>query len=174
MLALMKRFLQILGFLTGLLILAGVLVYMLVPHQKLLAAITPEIGNVQVSNTRIGEEYTTLQVRIDVTSKLIPVFIDSLAYDIRLYGERITQGGRKFPAASKKGKVQQLALPIGFSQNKVRDLMNRPVREASPVEARIQAFYNIPLLGRKRFEMNKKLPFAFPVLPPAGLMGVEK
>ena len=161
----MKRFFLILAAVIGLLIVIGAAVFAFTPKEKLLAYVTPEVDNIRVTDVRIGEEQATMHVQLDVLSKIIPVFIDSLSYDLRLYGRSVATGNQSFDKKTVKGKKQTLTLPMSMNHNRTRELVRRQVAENEPVETHLQIFADVPLFGRRRFDVNKKLDLIIPALP---------
>lgn len=161
----MKRFLTFVAVVVGALLLICLIAYLVVPKEKLLAAVTPKIDNLKITDAQIGEEEATMLVNINVTSKLIPVFIDSLRYEMRLYDQTVSKGHKKFELDSKNGKVQSLSLPITMNHNQTRELVRRQVKENEPVQVIMKAYADIPVVGKRQFDINKKLDMVVPALP---------
>src|SRR5688572_13491879 len=161
----MKKCLVILLILIGVLVAGAGLVYILVPKETLLAKIRPEIGNFRVEGTSIGLQYSTVNVIADVTSKAIPVFIDSLAYQITIADEQITQGRQTFAAESQQGNVQTLSIPVKLTHEEARKLVQLKARTGAPLVARIQAYCDLPLVGQKRFDFYKDVDVPLPTIP---------
>lgn len=157
----------------GLLLVVGAAWYALTPREKLLAYVTPDISNSRITDMYIREPNATMRVQFDLTSPLIPVFIDSLTYDFRLYGQSVAHGNQKFKAVGKTGKLQPITLPISLNYTQTYPLIQRQAQEGTPVEAQLRAFGDLPLVGPQSFPLNKNLPIRFPALPAPELTAVE-
>ncbi|KAA9345841.1 LEA type 2 family protein [Adhaeribacter soli] len=161
----MKRFLIFVAVLIGILILIGVVAYLVVPKEKLLAAVTPKIENLKITDAKIDEDNATMLANLNVHSRLVPIFIDSLQYEMRLFDQTVCKGHKRFDTSSKKGKVQTLSLPVTMNHNKTRELVRRQVKENEPVRVIMKAYTDIPLLGKHTFDIDKKVDMVVPALP---------
>src|SRR5690606_16311073 len=124
-----------------------------------------EIDNMRITDAEIGEEKATMLVNVDVTSKMIPVFIDSLEYEMRLYGKTVGKGHKKLDPDSKKGKVQNLSLPLTMNHNQTRELVRKQVKEDEPVQVIMRAYADLPVVGKKQFDIDKQIDMVVPALP---------
>jgi hypothetical protein len=154
----------------GILVLAGLLVYLLVPREKLLGYVTPEVQYVTVKNANITETKTTMDVDLAVTSKLVPVFVDSLVYDFRIAEQSLARGHRKFLPATKTGKVQQLLIPVSITREEARDLLQKQILEGRKVRAHVEAYCRIPLVGIRRVDIDRDVDLAVPI-PGINILG---
>ncbi|AKD04120.1 LEA type 2 family protein [Pontibacter korlensis] len=169
----MKRALSVVAILVGVFILLAVLSFLLVPREKLISYLAPTIDNMRITDARIEEERATIQVQLDVSSKLVSVFIDSLAYDMQLYGTSVSKGQKGFDKDSKKGRTQTLTIPVSMNHNTTRELVRRQVKEDAPVQAHIKAFADVPLFGRQEFDINEELDMVIPALPGMEVTGIK-
>lgn len=150
--------------------LAGIAL-LITPREKLLLYVTPEVRYVTVTNAVITDTIATMDVQLEVTSKLIPVFVDSLVYHFELYNERLAQGRQQFAAASKVDNVQKLSIPVKIDHTKARQLVKRQVVEGEKLQAHVEAYCRIPVIGTRRFDINREVDMAIPVVPGADLIG---
>ena len=159
----MKKTFKILGLLVMLLLIAGAVFLAFVPREKLIHYLAPEVRYVTVTNAIITAKTADMDVQLEVTSKLIPVFIDSLVYDFRLFNQSIARGSQKFTSASKTGKIQQLIIPVSVAQDQARELIKRQVAEGEKIKAHVEAFCLIPVVGLKRIEIDREVDMTIPL-----------
>ncbi|PSR55831.1 hypothetical protein AHMF7605_21175 [Adhaeribacter arboris] len=169
----MKRFLQITGILVGLLFIVGVVVYAFTPREKLLTYVVPEINNIRVTDVYLTNQKATMKVQFDATSKIVPVFIYRLKYDFRLYGQSITFGEQNLKQNSQTGKIQRITLPVSLQFKQTGNLVQQQIARQDSVEARFQVHCNLPLLGRRTFNVTRKLPIVLPVLSAPRITAVK-
>ncbi len=161
----MRRFLKVLAILIGVIVLAIVLLYLLIPREKLMAMAAPKIDNIRVTDVRIGEEQATMFVLLDVSSKFIPVVLDSVKYDFQLYGQSVAHGEKNLEKTKNNGNKQTIKLPVSMNHNKTRELVRRQVREDEPVRAKIKAYCDLPLFGKEQIDIDKEVDMLIPALP---------
>lgn len=167
----MKKFLIILSCLIGLLVLGALAAYYLVPKEKWAAYATPEVKYITITDAIITDTATTMTVQLEVTSKEVPVFVDSIVYNFTLFNESLAQGSHKFSSASKIGKVQKLAIPISLDYKKARKLVQRQLLEGEKMQANIDAWCRFPVVGIRKFSFTREVDMAIPVLPGVDLLG---
>ena len=165
----MKKAFKIIGLLVILLLVAGAVAVALTPREKLLSYVTPEVRYVTVTNAVITKTHADMDVQLEVTSKLLPVYIDSIVYNFRLFDSTIAQGNHKFMPASKTGKIQKLAIPISVEHLKLRELVQRQIREGKKTQAHVEAYCKLPLVGIRRFDINREVDMSLPIIPGAEL-----
>ncbi|WP_026463731.1 LEA type 2 family protein [Adhaeribacter aquaticus] len=161
----MQRTLKVIAILIGILVLVGVAISFLVPQEKLIAAAMPEIDKMKITNATIGEQEATMLVNVGMKSGVIPVFIDSLQYEMRLYDQTVSKGHKKLTEGSKRGKVQTLDLPVTMNHNQTRELVRRQVAEDEPVQVILKAYCDIPVLGKRTLDIDRKVDMVVPALP---------
>jgi len=165
----MKVFWWILGIFLGLVLILVAVGAFLIPREKLLSYVTPEVRYVTVTNAVITKTHADMDVQLEVTSKLLPVYIDSIVYDFRLFDSTVAQGNQKFMPASKTGKIQKLAIPISVEHLKVRELVQRQIMEGKKTQAHVEAYCKLPLVGIRRFDINREVDMSLPIIPGAEL-----
>ena len=161
----MRKFLVTIVILIGLLVAVAGLIYVFVPKETLLAKVRPDIGNFRVDGTSIGLQHTTIMVVADVTSNAVPVFVDSIAYEISVADNVIRKGSQRFAADSKKGKIQTLEIPVRLSHEEAGAIMHYRVKTGAPLTARIRAYCDLPIVGQKPFDFQKDLDIPLPSIP---------
>jgi len=159
----MKKILKIIGLLVILLLVAGAIAVAVIPRQQLINYVAPEVRYVTVTNAVITETTADLDVQLEVTSKLVPVFVDSLVYDFRLFDESIARGSQKFTAASKTGKVQQLIIPVSLEQDKARALIRRQAAAGEKIKAHVEAYCLFPVVGLRRVDIDREIDMTIPL-----------
>jgi len=169
----MRQVLKIVAIIIGIIILLGVAAVLIVPREKLIAYLAPTIENMRVTDARIGEEKATMQVQLGIKQGLIPVFIDSLAYDLRLFDKSVAQGHKSFERESRQGRQQTLILPVSMNHNRTRELVRRQVAEDEPVNVRMQVYCDLPLFGRQKFDVDERLDMVIPALPGMEVSGLR-
>jgi LEA14-like dessication related protein len=169
----MKKALKLIGILILLVLVLGVIAFLVVPRQKLISYLAPTIENIHVTDTRIDEENATMQVQLGIKSGLVPVFIDSLSYDLRLYDKSVAHGHKSFERNSQKGKSQTLTLPVSMNHNQTRELVRRQVAEDEPVDVNMDVYCDLPLFGRQHFDLNERLDMVIPALPGMEVSGLR-
>jgi len=160
----MKRLLQITGILVSLLLIVGVAVYAFTPREKLLTYVVPEINNIRVTDINLNDQKATMKVHFEAASKIVPVFIYRLNYDFRLYGKSITYGQQSLTPKSQTRKIQSITLPVNVNYNQVGELVQQQIAKNDSVEALFQVNCDIPVIGRRAFNVVRKLPIVLPVL----------
>ena len=79
----MKTAIWVLSIFLGILIIIATIGAYIIPREKILSYITPDVRYVTVTNAVITKTRADMDVQLEVTSKLLPVFIDSIVYDFR-------------------------------------------------------------------------------------------
>ncbi|MGV3589721.1 MAG: hypothetical protein ACO1OF_22125 [Adhaeribacter sp.] len=166
----MKKALKIIVVIIILLILAAGAAWLIIPREKIIAYVTPEVKYVTVTNAVINDSTAIMDVELNVTSHILPVFVDSLAYDFRLYNLSVAKGSQKFMPTSKTGNLQRLIIPVTVEHGKARELVKRQVAEGEKLEARVEAYCRFPLIGIHRIDINRKVDMTIPVLPGADII----
>jgi LEA14-like dessication related protein len=169
----MKKALKVLGAVMGLILLLGLLTVILVPREKLLSYLAPDIGNITVTDATITETTAEMKAQLEVSSKLIPVFVDSLEYDFQLYNQSVAQGRQKFTPDSKSRQVQQLIIPVRVKHNQARELVRRQIAEGEKMRAQVTAWCRFPLIGVRQIDIDQQVAVALPVLPGAEITGLK-
>ncbi|WP_207432063.1 hypothetical protein [Sabulibacter ruber] len=163
----MKRGLKIfLLVILGLIIVGGV-VLATTPTRKLLSLFAPKIDRLRITDTRINEEMVTMNVLAHVQPSLVSGFVDSMSYRLSLYGTQIAKGNKSFERDDRKGDAQTLKIPMTMNHNVTRELVRRQAKEGDKVQAYLQIFSDVPLLGRKKFIIEEDLDMVIPALPGA-------
>jgi hypothetical protein len=157
------------GLLLLLVILIG-LALVLTPRQQLEAYLTPDVRYVTVANAAIRDSTLAMDVQLEVTSKWLPVFVDSLIYDFRLADTTVAAGSKKFSADTKTGKVQTLLIPVALNMHEAQDMARRQMAQGNKLQAQVQAYCRLPLVGIRRFDFNRDVDLAIPVIPGAELL----
>ena len=165
----MKTVIWVLGILLALLLILAAVGFFIIPREKLLSYVVPDVRYVTVTNAVITKTHADMDVQLEVTSKLLPVYIDSVVYDFRLFDSLIAQGNQKFLPGSKTGKIQKLAIPISVEHNKVRELVQRQIAEGKKTQAHVEAYCRLPLVGIRRFDINREVDMSLPVVPGTNL-----
>jgi len=165
----MKIVIWVLGILFALLLILVAIGAFIIPRETLLSYVTPEVRYVTVTNAVITKTHADMDVQLEVTSKLLPVYIDSIVYDFRLFDSLIAQGNQKFLPSSKTGKIQKLAIPVSVEHNKVRELVQRQIAEGKKTQAHVEAYCRLPLVGIRRFDINREVDISLPIVPGADL-----
>ncbi len=168
----MKNALKIIGIILALLLLAGGAALVIIPREKIIAYVTPEVKYVTVTNAVINDSTAIMDVELNVTSRILPVFVDSLAYDFRLYNQSVAKGSQKFTPNSKTGNLQVLIIPVTVEHGKARELVKRQVAEGEKLEARVEAYCRFPIIGIRRIDINRKVDMTIPVLPGTEIIGM--
>ena len=166
----MKKFLIILSTLIGILLLGAFGAYYLVPKERWAAYATPEVKYITITDAVITDTITTMTVQLEVTSKVVPVFVDSMVYNFTLFNESLAQGSQKFKPESKTGKVQKLAIPITLDYKKARKLVQRQFLEGEKMQANIDAWCRFPVIGIRKFTFTREVDMAIRVLPGIDLL----
>jgi LEA14-like dessication related protein len=169
----MKQVLKVVAIIIGIIILLGAAAILIVPREKLIAYLAPTVENMRVTDARIGEEKATMQVQLGIKSGPIPVFIDSMAYDLRLFNKSVAQGHTSFEDESRQGRQQTLTLPVSMNHNQTRELVRRQVAEDEPVDVHMQVYCDVPLFGRQQFDVNERLDMVIPPLPGMEVSGLR-
>ena len=169
----MKKALKITAIVLSLILVIGAVAFFITPREKLMAYVTPDVRYVTVTNAKINDTTATMDVQLEVTSKLVPVFVDSVAYDFRLYEQSVAKGKHAFTPDSKKDKIQKLAIPVTVEHEKARELIKRQVAEGEKLQAHVVAYCRIPVVGTRRFDINRQVDMAMPVLPGTDIIGVK-
>jgi hypothetical protein len=143
--------------------MAGAIALLVIPREKLISSVTPEVHYVTVTNAKISDSIATMDVQLEVTSKLLPVFVDSLVYDFRLFGQSVANGNQKFTSDSKEGKLQKLAIPVAIEPKKARELVKRQVAEGEKLQAYVEAYCRLPVVGIRRIAINREVDMLIPV-----------
>jgi len=159
----MKKALKIVAVVLGLLLFLGGVLILIMPREKLLSYITPDVRYVTVTNAQITDTTATMDVQLEVTSKLLPVFVDSLVYDFRLFNQSVAEGNQKFDRASKTGKVQKLAIPVSLDIVKARELVQRQMAEGKKIRAHVEAYCIIPVVGVRRIDIDREVDMTIPL-----------
>jgi LEA14-like dessication related protein len=165
---LMKKAFIILGALLLLLLIGLALV--LTPRPQLEAYLTPDVRYVTVANADINDSTLTMDVQLEVTSKWLPVFVDSLIYDFRLADTTVAAGSKKFAPGTKTGKVQTLLIPVKLDMAKAQEMAKRQLIRGNKLQAQVQAYCRLPLVGIRRFDFNRDVDLAVPVIPGGELL----
>ncbi|MFC6998745.1 hypothetical protein [Rufibacter roseus] len=169
----MKKGLKILLTVLLVILVAGVLVFALTPTRKLVSFFAPEIDNLRVTDVKLDEQNATMQMLAEVKPSLLSGFVDSVAYDFRLYGISIAKGKKTFSKAEQKGQTQVLKLPVTMNHNVTRELVRRQVKEGGKVQAHIDAYTDMPLFGRQKLDIDQDLEMIIPALPGQELVDVK-
>ncbi|PIQ20467.1 MAG: hypothetical protein COW65_14815 [Cytophagales bacterium CG18_big_fil_WC_8_21_14_2_50_42_9] len=169
----MKTVIWVLGILLGLLLVLGAVGAFIIPREKLMSYVVPDVKYVTVTNAVITKTYADMDVQLEVTSKLLPVYIDSIVYDFRLFDSLIAQGNQKFMPTSKIGKIQKLSIPVSVDHNKVRELVKRQIAEGEKTQAHVEAYCRLPLVGIRRFDINREVDITLPIVPGANLAPLQ-
>ncbi|WP_026461799.1 hypothetical protein [Adhaeribacter aquaticus] len=169
----MKKVLVALGILLSLLVLAGALIFYFIPREKLLPYVTPEVKYVTVTNAIIGDTTATMDVQLEVTSKLIPVFVDSIVYNFHVYNQSLAQGNQKFSPDSKVGKVQTLSIPVKVEHTKAQPLVKQQIADGKKIQANVEAHCRLPLVGIRRFNFSREVDMAVPVMPGTDIISAK-
>jgi LEA14-like dessication related protein len=151
-------------------IILAALVLVLTPRQKLEAHVTPDVRYVTVANAQISDSTLTMDVQLEVTSKWLPVFVDSLVYDFRLADTTVAAGHKKFADSTKVGSVQTLLIPVALNLEQAQDMARRQLAQGNKLQAQVQAYCRLPVVGIRRFDFNREVDLAVPVLPGAELL----
>lgn len=159
----MKKIIKILGLLLILLLVVAAVTVVVIPREKLITYVAPEVRYITVTNAVITETTAEMDVQLEVTSKLVPVYIDSLVYDFRLFGQSVARGSKKFSPASKNGKVQQLIIPVTLAQDKARELIRRQAAEGEKIKAHVEAYCLLPVVGLRRIDIDREVDMAIPM-----------
>jgi LEA14-like dessication related protein len=169
----MKKALKILGVVVGVVLLLGLLLMIVVPREKLLSYLAPDIDHITVNQATITETTATLQAQLDVTSGLIPVFVDSMAYDFRLYDQSVAHGRQSFTPDSKTRQGQKLMIPVTVQHNRARELVRRQITEGAKTRALVKAWCRFPLIGQRQIDIDRQVDMVIPVLPGAEITGLK-
>jgi LEA14-like dessication related protein len=166
----MKKTFLILGGLLLLLLTGLLLALVLTPRQKLEGLVTPDVRYVTVANAEINDSTLTMDVQLEVTSKWLPVFVDSLIYDFQLADTTVATGSRKFADSTKTGKVQTLLIPVTLDFVEAQEMAQRQLLQGEKLQAQVQAYCRLPLVGIRRFDFTREVDLAIPVIPGAELL----
>lgn len=166
----MKKAVLIFAGLLLLLALGVGLVLVLTPRHQLEAYVTPDVRYVTVANAEIKDSTLAMDVQLEVTSKWLPVFVDSLVYDFRLADTTVAAGQKKFADSTKVGPVQTLLIPVVLDMQQAQDMARRQMAQGNKLQARVQAYCRLPVVGIRRFDFNREVDLAVPVLPGAELL----
>jgi hypothetical protein len=166
----MKKALKIIGGLLLLLVIGLALALAFTPRQRLEAYMTPEVRYVTVANADIRDSTLAMDVQLEVTSKWLPVFVDSLTYDFRLADTTVAAGSKKFAPATKTGKVQTLLIPVTLDMVEAQEMARRQMAQGHKLQAQVQAYCRLPLVGIRRFDFNRDVDLAIPVIPGGELL----
>ena len=166
----MKQVVIIFGGGLLLLVIVAALALVLTPRQKLEALVTPEVRYVTVANADINDSTLTMDVQLEVTSKWLPVFVDSLVYDFQLADTTVAAGSRKFADSTKTGQVQTLLIPVTLDFVQAQEMARRQLLQGEKLQAQVQAYCRLPLVGIRRYDFNREVDLAIPVIPGAELL----
>jgi LEA14-like dessication related protein len=144
-----------------------------VPREKLLSYLAPDIGKITVTDATITETTAKMNAQLDVSAKLIPVFVDSLVYDFGLYNQSVAKGRQKFTPDSKTRRVQKLIIPLTVQHNQARELVRRQIAEDEKMRVRMTAWCRFPLIGMRQMDIDQEVDMALPVLPGAKITGLK-
>jgi LEA14-like dessication related protein len=169
----MIKALKVVGVAVGVILLLGLLAVAVVPREKLFTYLAPDIDQITVTNATITETTAKMDAQLEVTSRLVPVFVDSVAYNFQLYDQSVAQGRQQFPPDSKTRRVQKLVIPVTVQHNKARELVRRQLSEDEKMRARVKAWCRFPLLGSRQIDIDQHLDMALPVLPGAEIVGLK-
>ncbi|ALI99925.1 hypothetical protein [Rufibacter tibetensis] len=168
----MKKALKVTLLLLLLLIVIAGVIIVTTPTKKLVSLLAPKIDNIRVTDTRINEETATMNVLMDVTPSLVSSFVDSVTYDFKLYNTSVAQGQKSFERDASQ-KKQTMKIPMTMNHNKTRELVRRQVKEGEKVRAHIEAYADVPLFGRRKFDINEDLDMIIPALPGATVSNIK-
>jgi LEA14-like dessication related protein len=154
-----------------LVVLGGVII-VTTPTKKLISLLAPEIDNIRVTDTRIGEETATMNVLMDVKPSFVSTFVDSMVYDFKLYNTSVAHGQKSFERDANQ-KKQTIRFPMTMNHNKTRELVRRQVQEGEKVQAHIEAYADVPLFGRQKFDIDENLDMLIPALPGATVSNLK-
>ncbi|RNI21769.1 hypothetical protein [Rufibacter latericius] len=158
-------------FLLLIVVVAGVVVAT-TPTRKLISLVAPEIDNIRITDTRIGEETATMNVLMDVKPSFLSTFVDSIDYKFKLFNKTVAQGQKSFERDANQGK-QVIKFPMSMNHNKTRELVRRQVKEGEKVQVFLKAFSDIPLLGRKKFDIQENVDIIIPAVPGAKVTNLK-
>ncbi|WP_181304080.1 hypothetical protein [Rufibacter sp. XAAS-G3-1] len=162
----MKKGLKITLLLLLLLVVLGGVIIVTTPTKKLISFLAPEIDNIRVTDTRINEETATMNVLMDVKPSFVSTFVDSMVYDFKLYNTSVAHGQKSFERDANQQK-QTIKFPMTMNHHKTRELVRRQVKEGEKVQAHMEAYADVPLFGRQKFDINEDLDMLIPALPGA-------
>ncbi|KAA3436827.1 hypothetical protein [Rufibacter hautae] len=154
------------------LVVAAGVVIATTPTKKLISFLAPKIDNIRITDTKIGEKTATMNVLMDVEPSLVSSFVDSMSYNFKLYNKSVAHGQKSFERDAKQGK-QTIKFPMTMDHNKTRELVRRQVKEGEKVRAYIQAYTDIPLLGRRKFDIAESLDMVIPAVPGAEVTNLK-
>ncbi|GGK56205.1 hypothetical protein ACD591_14685 [Rufibacter glacialis] len=154
------------------LIVVGGVIIATTPTKKLLSFLAPEIDNIRVTDTRIGEETATMQVLMDVKPSLVSTFVDSVAYQFKLYNTTVAQGQKSFERDAQQ-QQQTIKFPMTMNHNTTRELVRRQVKEGEKVQAHFEAYADVPFFGRQKFDIDEDLDILIPALPGATVSNLK-
>ena len=159
----MKKVWQIISFILILVFLTGLGVYVFTPRAQLLHYFAPQINFVRISNLLIKENQASLQLHLQATSPLLPVYINNLRYNFKLYDQSISRGQQTLTTKQNK-KTQPITLPLRLNYLQTLPFVQRQLSNNLPVTARFTLLCQIPLLGNETIVLQQTLPFTIPVL----------
>ena len=99
-----------------------------------------------------------------------PVFVDSLVYDFQLADTTVAAGSRKFADSTKTGQVQTLLIPVTLDFVQAQEMARRQLLQGEKLQAQVQAYCRLPLVGIRRYDFNREVDLAIPVIPGAELL----
>ncbi|RNI31945.1 hypothetical protein EFA69_05395 [Rufibacter immobilis] len=169
----MKKGLKITLLVLLVLLVAGGIFFALTPTRKLISFLAPDIDHLRVTDARINEQTATMNLLAEVKPSLLSGFVDSVEYEFSLYGTPIAKGKKTFSRAEQEGKAQVLKLPMTMNHNVTRELVRRQVREGGKVQAHLEAYSDLPLVGPREFDINQDLDLIIPALPGQELIDVK-
>jgi hypothetical protein len=159
----MKKAVKISGIILAIFLLAAAIAIFIIPREKIIAYLTPEVRYVTVTNAIITDSTAIMDVQLNVTSKVLPVFVDSLAYDFRLYNQSVAKGHQKFTPDSKNGNLQRLIIPVTVEHEKARELVRRQVADGEKLQAHVEAYCLFPVVGIRRINIDRKVDMTIPI-----------
>jgi len=130
-----------------------------------------QINSIGIAQTKVGKNSTDMNIRVDISSKEIPILIDSMAYRTEVYDTIVSEGVKVFNDTNRKSPT--LYFPVTVHNDLLKKNIKQHQGAKTDVKMYIRHYCHFPLLGKRTVDVVKHIHMVIPIIPEAAIRDVQ-
>lgn len=153
-----KKFVIVCGGLVILLLIAG-----FIAPKIYLKILEKQIKDIDISEAVMDENTLKMKIKISVTEKSLPVFIDSLYYETILFNDVVSKGMQRLDPNERH--PVKIIFPVTIANKVLKSNLKKNQGKRTDVIMKIKHYCDFPILGKKQVDVVKHIHMVLPVAP---------
>jgi LEA14-like dessication related protein len=162
----MKKWFLIIGIITIVLVVLGIW-----GPKLYLKILEEQIDNISIAQTKVGKHSIDMNIWVDISSKEIPILIDSMAYRTEIYDTIISEGVKVFNNTNRNAST--LYFPVTVHNDLLKKNIKLHQGAKTDVKMYIRHYCHFPVLGKRTVDVIKHVHMMIPIIPEAKISDVQ-